>query len=52
MALNNCRFFDILGVLGTELVFTEIAASAVVMSGDLQGCTMSCLFADEQGRLG
>lgn len=52
MALSNCGLFEILGTLGTKLVFTQIAASVVVMSWDLQGCTMSCLFAGAHGRLG
>lgn len=51
-ALSNRGFFETLGILGTKLFFTQIAASLLVMSWDLQGCTMSCLFAGAHGRLG
>lgn len=52
MALSNCGLFEIVGILGTKLVFIQIAASVVVMSWDLQGCTMSCLFAGAREKLG
>lgn len=52
MALSNRGCFEIRGILGTKLVFTQIATSVVVMSWDFQRCTMSCLFAGTRGRPG
>lgn len=52
MALSSHGCFEIRGILGTKLVFTQIATSVLVMSWDFQGCTMSRLFAGTRGRPG